>query len=162
MTTPTEYAAVLEQANEEAIAFATSCSADEWRAIVPGDNWPVCVVVHHVAEGFDLVSGWIDCAVTGRPIEDTAEGIDAANVDHAEKFGAVEVSEVVELLRRNGASAVAKLGRLNEADLAKTTPFGPAGGQPFSVEQLCGAAAGHVRSHLGRAREALGKAGESA
>ena len=156
-----ELAGELERAHEEAIAFATSCSEEEWTAIVPGDDWPVCVVVHHVAEGYELVSGWIDCALSGRPIEDTAEGIDGANVDHAEKFGSVGQSETVALLRANGAAAVAKLGRLDESDLAKTAAFGPAGGQPFSVEQLCGAAAGHVRSHLGRAQSALGKVTEA-
>jgi DinB superfamily len=161
MTTPSEYAEDLEQANQDAIAFATSCSPEDWVTVVPGEQWPVCVVVHHVAEGYDLVSRWIDCALAGHPIEDTAEGIDAANLRHAEAFAGVEVAETLELLRTSGAAAVAKLGRLGESDLAKTAAFGPATGQQFSVEQFCMAAAGHVRSHLGRARAAVGKDGDS-
>ncbi len=161
MTTPSEYAADLEVANGEAIALATSCSPEEWVAVVPGEDWPVCVVVHHVAEGYDLVSRWIDCALTGRPIDDTGEGIDAINRHHAQDFAGVSVSETVELLRTNGAAAVAKVGRLGESDLARTAAFGPAGGGQFSVEQFCMAAAGHVRTHLSHARTALGKGGES-
>jgi hypothetical protein len=161
MTTPSEYATDLERANEDAIAFAASCSAADWVVDVQGEGWPVCVVVHHVAEGYELVSRWIDCALGGHPIEDTAEGIDAANLRHAQDFAGVGQLETVDLLRRKGASAVAKLGRLGESDLAKTTAFGPAAGQYFSVEQFCTAAAGHVRSHLARARAAVGRNAES-
>jgi DinB superfamily len=161
MTSPSQYAADLGRENEEAIAFARSCSPEQWTAVVPGENWPVCVVVHHVAKGYELVSRWIDCALVGDPIEDTADGIDADNLCHAEDFGGVGVAETVDLLRTNGAAAVAKLGRLSQSDLLKTAAFGPAGGQPFTVEQFCVAAAGHVRSHLGHARAALGQVSQS-
>jgi DinB superfamily len=161
MPRPSQYSAELEQANEDAIAFALSCSPREWVTVVPGEGWPVCVVVHHIAEGYELVSGWIDCALAGDPIEDTEEGIDAANLRHAQQYAGVGVAETVELLRDKGAAAVAKLGRLGEADFVRTTAFGPAGGRQFSVEQFCVAAAGHVRSHLGRARAALGQNAEA-
>ena len=39
---------------------------------------------------------------------------------------------------------------------ANSVPFGPAGGQLLSVEQLASAAA-HVRSHLAHARAAVGR-----
>jgi hypothetical protein len=129
--------------------------------VVPGECWPVCVVVHHVAEGYDLVSRWIDCALAGHPIEDTVEGIDAANLRHAHSFAGVGVAESVALLRTNGAAAIAKVGLLGESDLGKTAAFGPAGGQPVSVEGFCIVAAEHVRSHLGRARAAVGQVVES-
>ncbi len=156
MPNPSDYAADLERANDDAVAFASSCSPEDWAEVVPGDGWPIGVVVHHLAAGYDLVSRWIDCALAGDPIEDTAEGIDAANVRHAEEFAGVGVAEAVALLRTNGAAAVAKLAQLDVSDLPKTASFGPAGGQPFSVEQFCVAAAGHVLSHLSRARNALG------
>ena len=157
MTEPSDYAADVEQANADIIFFSESCSPEEWLAVVPGDNWPVCVVAHHVAEGYDLVSGWIDCALTGRPVEDTADGIDAVNSRHAEAFAGVGVHETVALLRAKGSAAVTRIRGLSASDLVMTAEFGPAGGQPFSVEQFCMAAAGHVQSHLGRARAALGR-----
>jgi DinB superfamily len=153
---PSDYAAELDRANDDAIAFATSCSPEDWAAVVPGDEWPVGVVLHHMAEGYDLGSRWIDCALTGRPIEDTMDGIDAVNLRHAKEFAEVGVSETAELLRRKGAAAVAKLARLSESELARSTAFGAAGGKQFSVEQFCQAAPGHVRSHLDRARSAVG------
>lgn len=157
MTTPFEYAEDLQRATAEALGFAESCSPEEWATVVPGDDWPVCVVVHHLALGCNLVTGWIDCALEGRPIADTGEGIDEENHRHAEEFREVSVAETVELLRANGAAAVAKLGHLAESDLTKSAEFGPAGGEPFSVEQFCTAATGHIRSHIGRARDTLGR-----
>ena len=157
VTGPSDYAADLERASEDIVAFAESCSPEEWVAVVPGDNWPVCVAVHHVAEGYDLVSGWIDCALGGRAVEDTADGIDTANSRHAEVFAGVGVQQTVALLRARGTAAVTKIRGLSASDLAQTAAFGPAGGQPFTVEQFCKAAVGHVRSHLGRAATALGR-----
>lgn len=156
MTVPSELAAELKRANDDAIAFATSCSPEDWGTFVPGDEWPVCVVVHHVAEGYGLVTRWIDCALIGDPIEDTQEGIDAENLRHARAFSSIGVKEVVELLRTNGAVAVTKIAGLRESDLSRTTAFGPAKGRPFSVEQFCQVATGHVRSHIGRAQSAIG------
>ena len=120
-----------------------------------GDDWPVGVVIHHIAEGFTLVSRWIDCALGGRAIEDTAKGIDSANRRHAEDFATVGVVETVELLNANGTVAVAKIRGLDEPDLEKTAAFGPAGGKAMSVEQFCIVATEHVRSHLGRALSSL-------
>jgi hypothetical protein len=152
MPSPSEYATDLEQATSETIAFTERCSPEDWAIVVPGDGWPVGVVVHHIAEGFDLVSRWIDSALAGAAIDDTADAIDANNLRHAQEFSGATVEETVELLRTNSAAAAAKLSRLDDTDMAKTAAFGPAGGQPFTVEQFCAAAAGHVRSHLARAQ----------
>jgi len=155
VSTPSDYADELERATAEAIDFAASCTADEWSTIVPGEDWPVGVVVHHVALGYDLVVGWIDCALSGRPIEGGGEHLDADNQRHAEEYAGVGVAETIELLRSHGQAAAARLRGLGESDLATTTPFGPAGGAPFSIEQFCNAAIGHVRGHLGHARSAV-------
>ena len=158
MTTPAEYAEELQRAIDDAVEFAESCTAEEWGPVVPGEDWPVSVVIHHAALGHDLVSGWIDCALEGRPVEATGEDIDALNLRHAEEFAGVGVAETVELLRTDGGAAVAKIRALGEADLERTAPFAPAGGQPFSAGQFCTAAAGHLRSHVGHAKAAVGRA----
>ena len=106
------YLAVLAEPDRQSLVGALQ--------IASGDDWPVGVVIHHIAEGFNLVSRWIDCALGGRAIEDTAEGIDSANRRHAEDFASVGVEETVELLNTNGAGAVAKIRGLDEPDLKKT------------------------------------------
>jgi hypothetical protein len=159
MPTPADYADQLERANAEAIAFAQECTDEEWRAVVPDEEWPVCVLIHHVAVSHPMLSGWVDSALAGEPIDSGIEVINQANAEHAVEFAKVGVAETVELLRQNGAAAVARLRRLEESDLAVTTPFGPAGGQPFSVEQFCKAAIGHPLGHVGHAKEALGGGG---
>ncbi len=123
--------------------------------IVPGEEWPVGVVVHHVALGYDLVIGWLDCAVGGRPIEQTGEDIDADNLRHSVEYVGVGIEETIDLLRRNGRSAAARIRELGDTDLATTTPFGPAGGAPLSIEQYCNAAIGHVQRHIANARAAV-------
>jgi hypothetical protein len=158
IATSSEYADELERAIDDAVSFAESCSAEDWATPVPGEDWPVSVVVHHVALGHDLVLRWIDCALVGRSVEDTREEIDTFNLRHAEESAGVGVAETVELLRTNGAAAVAKIRRLSETDLERTAPFAPADGQPFSVDQFCSAAVGHVRTHLGHARAVVGRA----
>ena len=37
--------------NAEAVAFARSCPVAAWQAPVPGEEWTVGVVLHHIAEG---------------------------------------------------------------------------------------------------------------
>ena len=150
-----ELATNLDRANDEVIAFAMSCSAEEWAEVVSGDGWPVGVVLHHIAEGYDLVSRWIESALVGHEIEDTADGIDSANLRHAEHFASVDVEATVALLRTNGAAAVRRIIALDDSDLQKSTPFGPANGVPLSVAQFCAVAVGHVRGHLDRARLSL-------
>ena len=162
MPTPAEYADQLERANDEAIAFAEGCTDEEWRAMVPHEEWPVCALIHHVAVSHPMLSGWVDSALAGEPIEGGIEAINQANAEHAVEFAKVGVAETVELLRQNGAAAVTRLRRLQESDLAVTTPFGPAGGQPLSVEQFCKAAIGHPLGHVAHAREALGGGGAEA
>jgi len=159
VTTPADYADQLERANADAIAFAEACSDEEWGTVVPGENWPVGVVLHHVALGHGLTAGWVDCALAGTAIEGSAEEIDTANARHAEEFAGVGVAETVDLLRANGAAAVAKLRSLDATDLALTTSFGPAGGQPLSIDQYCNAAVRHPEVHLGHAKAAVGRAG---
>ena len=58
----------LERANDEVAAFALACSPEQWRAVVRGEQWPVGVVVHHVAVGHDLMRRWLGRVAAGDDI----------------------------------------------------------------------------------------------
>jgi DinB superfamily len=153
--TPNDYATEFERVNEEVITFVRSCSDDQWRTNVPGENWPVGVVMHHVAAGHQQVGSWIESARDGRDIAITGDAIDSANARHAEEQVEVTASETVELLGSNGAALAALLRSLDEDEMQRKVRFAPAGGALRSTEQLCGAASGHPLSHLAHAKEAL-------
>jgi hypothetical protein len=151
-----ELADAFEEANDALVSFARSCTEAQWRTMVPGENWPVGVVVHHCAVGHRLLLGWVESACRGEDIEDSGDTVDAANAVHAIASAEVDATETVELLDRNGAAVLSVLRALREDELARTVGFGPAGGAPFSVEQLAAAAARHGSTHFASIQAALG------
>ena len=146
-------------ANDAAIALAESCSESQWRTVVPGEEWTVGVVLHHVAEGHAQGARWLRSMAAGDGVADTGDDIDRHNVTHAEQWSDVSVVDTVALLRDNGQRTEALLRALTDEELDRTAPFGPAGGQLFPVAQLAAVASGHPRGHLAHAREALEASG---
>jgi len=144
--------------NAEVIAFAVACSPEQWEMVVPGEEWTVGVVVHHIAEGHAQGLRWLELMAEGVEVTDSADDIDRHNVEHAErcKALAVDIAQTVALLEENGARLEALLRELTDDQLEQTAPFGPAGGQPLPTWQLAAVAARHPRGHLVHAREAVG------
>jgi hypothetical protein len=148
-------AAELEAANDEAIAFVETCSDGQWATVVEGENWPVGVVMHHIAVGHLQMMDWLDRARRGDPILTTASDIDVDNARHAVDCAGVDRAETVERLRRHGAALAEIIGGLSTGELALSVPFGPADGRAVTLEQLAPVAARHCRTHLDGARAAL-------
>jgi hypothetical protein len=142
-------------ANQEAVAFTDSCTDAQWGAIVPGEEWPVGVVLHHIAEGHRNGLAWLELMAQGEAVTDTAAGIDQKNVEHAARASAISRGETARLLKENGAQLEALLRRLSDDQLDATAPFGPADGRAMPVSALAAVAARHVREHLGHARAAV-------
>lgn len=151
-------AADFAEANDEVVAFALALRPDQWAAPVPGEGWPVGVLVHHVAVGHALLTRWLRCVARGEPVSDTGADVDDANARHALEHAAVGVDDTVALLRANGAATATILRGLDDDALGATAAFGPADGRTVSAEQLAAQAARHARTHLASARAALGMA----
>jgi hypothetical protein len=158
MTTAADLAGDLDAANEDALAFAGDCSLDEWVTIVPGEQWPVAVVLHHIAVGHELMLGWLDRLLLGEAISGSSGDIDEANALHAAEYSDAVVQDTIDLLRAKGAKAVAAIAALSEEELGRSGPFGPAEGRPMTVAQLSAVATRHVRGHLDSAMTAVGRA----
>jgi DinB superfamily len=146
-------------ANAEVVAFATSCGEDAWVLRVPGEEWTVGVVVHHIAVGHANALRWLDGMARGDGVSDTAEGIDEANALHARRATGVTQSETVALLQENGARLEALLRSLSDEELDRAAPFGPAGGRALPTGALAAVAARHAREHLAHAQEVAGEVG---
>ncbi len=154
-STAAEMADDVEAANEEAIAFAAGCSDAQWSAVVPGEQWPVGVVLHHIAGGHELMIGWLGRARRGEEIATTAAEIDDDNARHARDYAGVTRAETVDALRRHGADLAAVIRSLDGDELARSVPFGPAGSMAVTTRALVEVSARHCRTHLTDARGAL-------
>jgi len=142
--------------NREVMVFARSCSPAQWATVVPGEDWSVGVVIHHIAEGHGNVVRWLEAMAQGEAVSDTQADIDQVNVVHAAHAGACSVEETLALLGENGARAEALLRSLTDEKLDQMAPFGPAGGRSLPTVAVAGAASGHAQEHLAHARSALG------
>jgi hypothetical protein len=142
-------------ANAAVIAFTRSGTAAQWGAVVPGEEWPVGVVIHHIAEGHALSLRWLETMAQGDAVIDSADDIDARNVEHAARCATISQEETAALLVENGTRTEAALRRLSDDQLDRTAPFGPAGGHPLPVAQLAAVTARHALEHLGHARHAV-------
>jgi hypothetical protein len=140
-------------ANSEAVAFALACSDAEWATIVPGEEWRVGVVLHHIAEGHTNGERWLPAMAHGEGVSESGGDIDAKNVEHAVRAAVATRTETAELLTQNGARLEAILRSLSDQDLERMAPFGPAE-RPMPTKTLAAVAARHVREHLSHARAA--------
>jgi uncharacterized damage-inducible protein DinB len=151
----TAFADDLAAANAEAISFVQACSDEAWAVVVPGEEWTVGVVLHHIAEGHALGLSWIGSMSKGEPVTETQASIDAKNMEHAARAVGVSQADTLALLRENGDRLEALLRGLRDDELDRTASFGPAGGREFPVEAMASVSAGHLRGHLEHAREAV-------
>jgi len=155
MSSADQVAADLEAANAEAIAFAESCSPREWETIVPGEEWPVALVLHHIAEGHELLDGWLDRLRKGQAVAHTRNDIDDRNALHASDYAGVSIEATIELLQSTCATTAATIRSLSDEELERSAPFGPANGRDVTTAQIAGVATTHVRTHLEHAATAL-------
>jgi hypothetical protein len=143
------------RANGKALAFARSCTDEQWARTVPGEGWSVGVVLHHIAEGHAHGVRWLGEMASGRGVTDTAEEIDRDNAAHAARAGAVGQDETVALLQTNGSRLEEKLRALSDEDLDSSAPFGPAGGRSFPTGELAAVPTRHTLEHLSHAMDAV-------
>jgi hypothetical protein len=138
-----------EQINAEVIAFVEACDDATWKAQCADDERSVGAVAQHIADGHRGVTQWVSTLAAGQPVTVTMDQIHDANAQAAATHGQRSQSEVVESLRRRGAAAAALVRGLSDDDLARSAPFGPAGGIPLSAEMIIvRAMLGHPRGHL--------------
>ncbi len=156
---PSERATALAEdfaaANNEVMAFARSCSDAEWAVIVPGEEWAIGVVMHHIAEGHEHGLVWLSRMARGDAVTDSAAGIDQDNAAHAARAATAGRDETIALLEATAAPLESALRALSDEELDRTAPFGPAGGRELPTAALAAVAARHAREHLAHARAAL-------
>jgi hypothetical protein len=150
-------AADFAAANGEALQFARSCTDADWHRNVPGEDWTVGVVLHHIAEGHTNGLRWLRSMASGEGVSESAEDIDTANAAHAARASSVDQVETAALLANNGGLLEQALLALTDEELDRGAPFGPAGGRMLPTGDLAAVAARHTRSHLSSALSAIAR-----
>jgi uncharacterized damage-inducible protein DinB len=145
-------AAEFERANDELIAAVEGLSDGQWRTLCEGEGWSVAVTAHHVAVGHAAVAEMLRMAARGEARRPSFEQLHERNARHAEEYAEVGQAETIDLLRRNGAEAVAVVRGFDDADL-EIVPGGDGRSPAVLIERVL---IGHVRGHLASIQTAVG------
>ena len=146
-------AAQFGEANAALVAAIESFSDGDWRVNVPGENWTVGVVAHHIVDSWPLITGWIESLSRGEEAVYDHDAVDAHNAEHAREYAGCSQAEVAEAARRDGAAVARLVAALSDAQLDTVGTFQ---GNPRTPTQLIERVlVGHTNSHLGHIRSAL-------
>lgn len=141
-----------EHANGDLIATVERLSDAQWRTLCEGEGWSVAVTAHHVAVGSAAIAEMLRMAARGEARRLSFEQLHERNARHAEEYAEVGQAETIELLRRNGAEAVAVVRGFDDAELDNVP--GENGRSPSElIERVL---IGHLRGHLASIRAAVG------
>ena len=153
-----ELASQFQRANDDVIAFVSSCDDTTWNMPCEGEGWSIGGVAAHIADGHRSIVGWVRDIVAGRPITVTRDELNQANAARAAANATRSREEILAALRARGAAAVESVRALSDDELARTGAFGVAGGAAFSAEQLIERTlTGHPLRHLASMRASSGK-----
>ena len=146
----------LEKLNQELRDFLNNCPDDQWRNLMPDENWPVNVSMNHIMTGHFAVVGIIKRKLRGQSMPTlTNEFVENANQANADNAKEVSRADVLALLDKYGASSADYIRTLSDDDLSQTIYFGPANrdleiGQIIKLSLLRSA-----RDHLANAVRAV-------
>ena len=134
--------------NDELVAFVKNCSDADWRKLSTSEEWPICVVARHVAEGH---SDLLDMAKTiddGEELPDfSMDALDLMNAQHAKEHADCSKDEVLDLLGGNGSAITGWISGLNDEDLDHTYNL-PVMGGDMNMQQFCEILIGHIDEHV--------------
>lgn len=152
-----ELAARFERANDDVIELVERCPDDRWQATLDGDGRTFGIVAHHIAAWQPVFTNMARRSASGEPLAPSSpisQGAHAFNAGHARRYAAVTKAEVIEALRRNGASVSAAIRGFTDEQLDRQSELriGPLRTEEFVERFLIG----HARSHLAGLREAAG------
>lgn len=147
----------IEDVTTAVVNAIETCRDDQWHIVIGSEGRSVGVVFHHIAYAYPFVVEWATKLATGAGLPAvTYDDVHALNHQHAESHATVNRTTTLAALQTNGAAAVEQIGRLNNADLAISTPFALIGGQPITVQQVIEwFLINHAHNHLSAINETL-------
>jgi uncharacterized damage-inducible protein DinB len=148
-----DWASRFEQANREIIAAVEGLSHDQWTTIVPGEDWTVGVVAHHVGYGHTIIAQWAEVLAGGGAIQATSQEIDDENAEHARQFASCTKEETIRYLAERGEVAAQVVRGLSDEQLARPGEFrGVAWTAAEMIERVL---IGHAQRHMEHVQSVL-------
>ena len=148
-----DWASRFEQVNREIIATVVALADDQWSIIVPGEDWTVGVVAHHVGYGHEIIAQWVELLARGGAIEATSQEIDDENAEHARQFASCTKEETIRYLAERGEAAAQIVRGLSDQQLAR--PGQVRGVAWTAAEMIERVLIGHAQRHRAHVQSAL-------
>ena len=104
--------------NRDFLDCVQNCSDADWQKTCPAEDWPVGVVIRHVAEGHYGVKALAQMIIKGDPLPElTMEAVIKMGNDHAREHADCTREEVRALLEQNGRALIEFIANLTEDEL---------------------------------------------
>jgi hypothetical protein len=127
--------------------------------VTVGEQWPVAVVAHHVADVAAIITTVFGDVASGTQAGDliSLDGVDENNARHAVEYATVGQPEVMEALQSRGPALVTQIRRLRDDQLDQ--PMAGVGDNQLTVGQMIDLGViAHFTEHLASIRAAIGNA----
>lgn len=148
-----------ERAMGDLEAAVEKCSAAQWNAACPGEEWTVGVTAQHIVGQFPLEFEFLAPISEGKalPAYSWAD-INGKNDSRAEREKAVSQADVLALLRSERPRIAAWLRGLSDEQLDQKQSLALADGAEVSTQNLIegGVLIDHVRGHTKNIQAAIG------
>ena len=158
MTTRAENLAdQFEKANDQFIALIERLNEGQWRARCSAEGWTVAETACHLAEDHRVLADFVQLVVDGKALPDfTVDGLHQMNAEQAARNANCTKDQVLQLLRTNGAAALAIVRGLTDVQLnhaikvPASHPFRVLDNLPERLTPTIGIEAGligHIQEH---------------
>ena len=122
--------------NRDLLDCVHRCSDSDWHKTCQAEDWPVGVVLRHVADGHYGVMALAQMIIKGDPLPElTMEAVIQMGNDHAREHAACTREEVIALLEKNGGALSEFIANLSEDELDRQGQMALIGG-PVSTQQI--------------------------
>lgn len=122
--------------NRDMIDCAKNCRDADWRKTCTAEDWPVGVVIRHVADGHYGVMALAQMIIKGDPLPElTMEAVIQMGNDHAREHADCTRAEVLALLETNGRAVSEFVTNLTGEELDRQGQMALLGG-PVSTQQM--------------------------
>ena len=126
----------IQSFNRDLIECVENCSDADWRKTCQAEDWPVGVVIRHVADGHYGVMAMAKMIINGEPLPElTMEAIIQMGNDHAREHADCTRDEVLTLLTQNSRALSEFVASLSEDELDRQGRMTLLGGD-VSAQQI--------------------------
>ena len=141
----------LQAFNDRLLAAVERIPDAQWKTITAAEDWPVCVVAHHVGAGHYTIRNWAEKILAGEALPEMSwDEVNRMANAHAEKHADCTREEVMATVKDNGKALVDYVAGLSDEAFNRKTASSLFGGE-VSVGQLIEgvvlqSAGGHLES----------------